>query len=406
VCGGKWAEEGLRAYETPMRPALLDTDPAQVEDASPLPFKLRYVALVLGLLAISAQAAPRMSAAFRLHSAATTFADYALCMVGPTGPSLLRDNPPEFRKLVRRRLIATTADDQPFARCAKAARDVTESPEVERAHRAAAASFTEYGADPRAEASGDAVRTLDSLSVTTKRLGELSDAAWPFVRGGYTSLVKASAYAPEAAHPADFPRPGKARGVVSPASITRCVPPGTAISYALALSPDKRTKIVRSTTPEGVETDATLAPADARVFAVSCDARGAVVAAGREGTRDVNLYSCGYLGECHELRMPRLGAMVPRYPLDVAKVDGVIVVSVPMHGIVRVASSRDEGRSWTPFIVAYDPEAHPELRFDVKTVDRIKVAGRRLLLVGSGRRESDTFPALASDDAGASWRAP
>jgi hypothetical protein len=369
------------------------------------PVRLRYVALVVGLLVLAAQAAPRMASAFRLHAAATTFADYALCMVGPTGPSLLRDNPAEFRKLLRRRLIASAADDQPFARCAKGAGEVTQSLALERAHLATAASFVEYGADIPP---GEEVVSLESLAVTTRRLGDLSEAAWPFVRGGYTSLVKASAYAKEAAHPADFPRPGKARGAVPAQSVTRCVPPGgSGITFTLSLSPDRRTKMVRSTTPEGVETEAPFAPAEMRVFSVSCDSRAAVVAAGREGTRDVSLFSCAYLGECKQIAMPRLGkSTVPKYPLDVARIDGVIVVAAPMHGITRVASSRDEGRSWTPFTVAYDPESHPEQRFDVKSVDRLRVSGRRLLLVGSGTRAETTFPTLASDDSGASWRAP
>jgi hypothetical protein len=132
-----------------------------------------------------------------------------------------------------------------------------------------------------------------------------------------------------------------------------------------------------------------------------------VVAAGREGTRDVALFSCAYLGECQQIAMPRLGkSVVPKYPLDVARVDGVIVVAVPMHGITRVASSRDDGRSWTPFTVAYDPDSHPDQRFDVKSMDRLRVSGRRLLLVGNGTRAETTFPTLASDDQGASWRAP
>jgi hypothetical protein len=347
------------------------------------------------------QAEPRMSAAFRLHSAATTFADYALCMVGPTGPSLLRDNPAEFKKLARRRLVGSSADDHPFARCAHAAGEVMESVEVERAHRATAASFVEYGADTPP---GDALR-LDALAVTTARLAELTDKAWPFVRGGYTALVKASAYAPEAAHPAELPRPGKGRGTVGASSLAHCTA-ADGVSYALVLSPDHKTKLLRSRTADGVETDAAFAPAEARVFAVSCDTRGAVVAAGREGTRDVALFSCGYLGECRQMPLPRLGgALLPRYPLDVARVDGVVVVAVPMHGIVRVASSRDDGRSWTPFTVAYDPEAHPELRFDVKTADHLRVVNRRLLLSGNGR-SNETYPVLASDDAGASWRAP
>src|SRR5262245_24117019 len=105
-------------------------------EAKPPVVRLRYVLLLALLWALGAAIAPRVRAAWQVHSVATAFADYALCMVGPTGPSLLRDNPAEFRRLARRRLIAAGADDRPFSHCARGAGIVTDSPAIERVHRA------------------------------------------------------------------------------------------------------------------------------------------------------------------------------------------------------------------------------------------------------------------------------
>jgi len=372
-----------------------------VEPAAP-PVRLRHV-LSLSILALLVWSGlPRLRAAFRLHSAATAFADYALCMVGPTGPSLLRDNPAEFRTLVRRRLVASSPDERPFSRCAKGAREVTQSSDVERAHGGLSVSFVEYGLVT--PGSPDAL-TLDRLAVTTRELAQLADEGWPFVRGGYTSLVQASAYAAEAPHPVELPRPGASRGVAPQRSLARCDSPKG--SYLLGLSADRRSKIVRSLSPSGVASDATLSSADARVFAVSCDAAAVVVALGRPGARDVELVTCAHLGSCAKAPLPRLGsAGFPTYPLDVVRAAGVTVLAVPMHGIVRVASSRDDGATWTPFTVAFDPAAHPELRFDVQVPDRLLVTGKRVLLHGAASTPSATFPVLASDDYGASWHAP
>ena len=392
-------------------------DPVVVPAApAPVPVRLRHVLLLVLLLATGATVLPRMRAALRLHSVATAFADYALCMVGPTGPSLLRDNPAEFRTLARRRLIVSSAAERPFARCAKGALEVTSSPEVERAHRAAAGTFVEYGSEP--DAAVVPVR-LAELEVTTRPLAELADAGWPFVRGGYTSLVQASAYTTEAPHPAELPRPGAGRGLPPVRSLSRCVigTGGDGASgdgatshgaFVLALSPDLRTKIVRTVTPEGVTSDATLAPSSARVFSASCDTGALTVAVGREGTRDVALLSCAYLGSCAPVPLPRFGpnGPVPRYPLDVARVAGVTVLAVRVGGIVRVASTRDDGRTWTPFAVAFDAESHPDLRFDVPAPDHLFVSGSRLSLYGVASRPSAIFPLLVSDDSGASFHAP
>jgi hypothetical protein len=373
-------------------------------EAKPPVVRLRYVLFVALLWALGAAIAPRVRAAWQVHSVATAFADYALCVVGPTGPSLLRDNPAEFRRLARRRLIAAGADDRPFSHCARGAGIVTDSPAIERAHRARASSFVEYGG-AAADGAPDALR-LGDLSVTTRRLAELCDVGWPFVRGGYTSLVQASAYAPEAPHPVELPRPGIGQGVSPIKSLSRCEAGGTGGAFVLTLSEDRRRKIVRTVTPESAGVDATLAPAEARVFAASCDDRALVVAVGHEGLRDVQLFNCAYLGACAPMPLPRLGANGPfvRFPLDVARAFGTTVIAANMHGIIRVTSSRDDGRSWTPFTVAFDAEAHPDLHFDIPLPDRLWVSGRRVLLYGASGAPRATFPVLASEDLGASFR--
>ena len=104
------------------------SEAAALSEAAPPVLRLRYLLIFGALWLCYASAAPRVKAAWQLHTVATAFADYALCMVGPTGPSLLRDNPTEFRRLLRRRLVAASADDRPFSRCAKGAGAVTESP--------------------------------------------------------------------------------------------------------------------------------------------------------------------------------------------------------------------------------------------------------------------------------------
>src|SRR5437762_3605888 len=116
-------------------------------EAKPPVMRLRYVLIVAILWAAGAAIAPRVRAAWQVHSVASAFADYALCMVGPTGPSLLRDNPPEFWRLARRRLVSALPDDRPFMKCEKSASVVSDSPASRRAHQAAASAFLEWGGD-------------------------------------------------------------------------------------------------------------------------------------------------------------------------------------------------------------------------------------------------------------------
>ena len=92
-----------------------------------------------------------------------------------------------------------------------------------------------------------------------------------------------------------------------------------------------------------------------------------------------------------------------RFPLDVARVDGTTVVATTMRGIVRVASTRDDGATWTPFTVAFDPA---ERGGGSETAAHLVTSGRRLLMFGATSAASSSYWALSSDDAGASWHAP
>ena len=83
------------------------------------PIRIRSL-LALGLVAwFLFSLVPRALAGYRVHTLATTVADYAVCMAGPTGPALFRDNPAEFARLVHRRGGASGAT--PDAVAARAA---------------------------------------------------------------------------------------------------------------------------------------------------------------------------------------------------------------------------------------------------------------------------------------------
>lgn len=388
---------------------------------------------------------PRAQAAWKLHSTATDLANYALCMVGPTGPALLRDNSPEFSALVRRRLIGADAGDRPFQDCAKLARSLTGSETAERAHRAPAWAFAEYAGGSKGEVS------LSDLGVSGHHLAELAKSAWPFVRGGYVKLVKPSIAAHEAVHPVDTAKPAVGRGLPGwragyravgevdgvltvafgkaanlsvyqssdgglsfrpvPARGTeafaeRC--PAGARSFTLALSEDSSTLMVASQSNDAAPQAAPLAPADAELLSFACDAKAALVAYRREAEKKVQLALCNFRGRCAPVTLPRFGAggVEPGPGVDVARIDGATIVSVPMGGIVRVASSRDDGHTWTPFTVAYDDAAHPEVRAETRLPTRLLALGKRLLLHGAALKPGQSYSVIVSDDLGASWRTP
>ncbi len=406
------------------------------------PFKLRFVLLIAAAAFGLWSFYPRLQAAFRLHDVTVATADYALCMVGPTGPTLIRDRPRDFEHLVRRRLIASGPADRPFHRCAKLARKVTESIEVERVHELVAADFREYAGHGA---------PLAELAVSTAPLAKLSADAWPLSRGGYMQLIKPSLGAVEAAHVPAPARPVLGRGLPARPGIYRNVwREGVGFGVALGAGSDTTLlvtsdrgvsfrplarrgdvfdqhaercasqdgrKVYRITPREdggaqqvlfsleaGEPVTSDLAPIQERVLGTGCDEKGLVaLTADRER---LHLRSCPFGGRCGELALPPSVIAAAASAVDIAKVKGTIVLSVAQEGVVRVVSSRDEGRSFTPPVVAFDAAEYPELGAVRRMPSRLLPLGERLLIYAGAAKSSDAYPVLASDDQGVSFRTP
>jgi hypothetical protein len=384
---------------------------------------------------------PRLSAAWKLHGQAAALADYGACMAGPTGPGLLRDHQlGEFERLLRRRLVAASPGEAPFARCAALARTLTASADAEGAHRAAAATFAEYGAKEKAE------RSLGALALSTGGLAELSRAAWPFA-SGYALLVKPSLGAKEAAHPVAAPLAASGRGLPSGRPLYRAtrvegksilLAAGTGANSEALQSSDggatfrpvsqARVESIAGRCPAGAhgrafglgtaddggstilsfETGAEarttpLGRPNEELVALACDEVGLVAALRREGRRESVLRQCAFAGPCAALPGPAFAGSQGSiaFPVDVARIQGTTIIALEMQNLVRVASSRDAGASWTPPTVAYD--ALEELGRAGRLPTELLAIGRRVLLYGAPGRSGETYPLLYSDDQGASW---
>lgn len=407
------------------------------------PIRLRYVVLLALLAGAGLWGYPRLEAAFRLQGLAAALGDYGACMVGPTGPGLLRAHQAdEFMRLVRRRLLGVPASDAPFTRCAPFAKTLTGSDESERAHRASAASFAEYGAGVRAE------HTLAELSVSTRSVVELAHRAWPFVRG-YAALVRASRSGVEAAHPIAPPVPAAGRGLpagrafyrgtksdagtlvlargtganlnvfksrdggatwtIAPESgvediAERCATGVSGRRFEIVNGGDGAGLLVRSVASDAVTVNARLASDADALLAVDCDATTLIAAVESEKPSRKTLVGCKFGGPCSPIAFPHPAGQIPQAPFefDIARVHGTTVLAIETSGIVRVASSRDEGRTWTPMTVVYDSSEYPLPRSAMP--NRLLRIGRRLFLHGASTRSNPTYGLLYSDDGGASFR--
>jgi hypothetical protein len=405
------------------------------------PIRLRFVLLLVVSGLLAAWVYPRLDAAWKVHTLAPALADYGACMVGPTGPTLLRDRQlAEFRGLVRRRLVTAPAGDAPFERCAAFALAVTGNPNVERAHHAQAFTFAEYGGNPRPS------HALGELAVTPEPVVEQAHRAWPLVRS-YATLIKPSLGVKEAPHPVAPAAPALGRGLTparayyrvaratadgivfargaganlevfrsadggasfKPVSPTfardfaeRCPTGGDGRSFVLRADGDA-TSVV-SVGPSGDMSAAGLAKSGESVLAVACDERALVAAVRPERATRAVLEQCTFGGSCAPLAAPNLGRpeLGLDYPLDLARVAGTTVLALKMGNIVRVTSSRDGGTSWTPLAVAYDGGEYPLPPARMPT--ELLAVGRRVLLHGSAVRPGDTYGLLYSDDQGASFR--
>jgi hypothetical protein len=405
------------------------------------PIRLRFLLLFGGFAAVASWLYPRLDAAWRVHALATALADYGSCMVGPTGPALLRDHQlDEFRTLVRRRLVTAPAGEAPFERCAGFAATLAKSPGAAAAHRAPAFAFSEYGGNPKPE------HSLAELGVTPDTVAHEARRAWPFVRS-YAALVKPSLGVKEAAHPVAPATPAQGRGLtpshayyraarITPDGVVfargaganlevwRSSDGGATFKPALdapardfaercALGAEGRALYVRtdgditsvvSAGPERAPTAAQLGKAGDTLVAVACDERGLVAALRPAGSARASLSQCSFGAACVPMATPNLGRpdLGLDYPLDLARVNGTTVLALKMGNIVRVTSSRDGGTSWTPMSVAYDGGENPLP--SVRMPTELLTVGRRVLLHGASVRPNETYGLLYSDDQGASFR--
>ena len=384
---------------------------------------------------------------WQLHGAASDFANYAACMAGPTGPELLGPRPTDFSRLVRRRLIAARPDSKPFAPCLPALDAYTRGARDARraAHEAKAGDYEEYGALP---GEGRASTSLAALAVDDSRLRELREAAWPFAPADLGPLLRPERSAKVAPHPAEPPRP--ARGVGLPpfelgysashqvgrselllagqganASVYRSDDggatwanvdiddPALAAASGQCSNGDGRigfrlrhtgTQLhVESWLDGARETSFPLADADARLTSFACDTTAAVAVLQAE-ERKTSFRLCPHRAPCKVLAVPAplRAATGEIASMSIARVKGVSIIATTRAGVVRVISSRDDGETWTPSVVAHDrgeqqsaPGASPA---------HLLSLGSRVMLYAGAQRPSQAYPALFSSDFGASWQ--
>lgn len=419
-----------------------------------LPVRLRTLLALALVAAAGVWIYPRAQAAWRLHHLANSYADYAACMVGPTGPALLRDNPDGFTRLLERRLVAARPGEAPFQACAGLAERGGADPATLRAHRRNAEQFVEYGgiAADRLDGSGF---SLAHLAISTDTLAELASQAWPFVRSGYTRLVKPSSHAKEAIHPVAAPDPGIGSGLPprrghraaaarsdawiaafgaganlsvyrstdqgvtwQPARPTQgtdfadgCPVDDQGRSFSFSVDGSTGHTVVMSLGPESTPYAADLADEGQRIVSATCDSRALVVALVPEeveaqAPRPGQLRLCPYRKPCVPMQLPDWGERGLVYPFDVVRLEGATVVAAMAHNITRVSSSRDDGRTWTPPAVVFDRESGSREGLEMPPPWRLLAVAGRVLLYGGGRKSEDAYWLLVSDDQGASFRAP
>ncbi len=406
-------------------------------------FRLRYLLVGLfGALGIT-WSLPRARAAWRLHDTAVLFADYALCMAGPTGAVELRDQPREFWRLVRRRLVASGSGERVFANCSQLARRLTGENQVAELHNASAGDFAEWGAKA-------ASLNLNQLARALPDLSTMSQNAWPFLRSGVAVLVKPSLGAKEAIHPVQSARPGTILGLrlygkllrarrvtdrgwfvvtsdgrgtlavrsrdrgrnwiaASPwqaaleGTNDRCASDGSDHSFALetghrgmgVVHYDHGTRSGRSS----------IGGPNGQVVGFGCDEIAAVALTRSDGD-EFGIELCVLDEPCRSLPLPPILARVSLDGIDVARLRGATVIAVSQGPIVRVVSTRDDGRSYTPFTVAFDHDDNPAAQqVQYWPAQLLAIAGT-LLLVQEAKTGNAPSVALVSNDFGASWRTP
>jgi hypothetical protein len=406
------------------------------------PIRLRYLVLLiaagLGLRSFGLRAV----AYWQLHESAAALANYAVCMAGPTGPERIHARPADFWRLVRRRIVASGADARPFAACVPAL-EAFGGGSRRVAHEAHASDFREYGA-LRGESKSNV--GMEDLMVSSARLVELLDAAWPFAPADLDALLRPERSAKAAPHPVEPPRPAPGRGLpaielgyssVRASGSSYLLVAGQGANASAHRSDDGGTSWVDVDADEpaaalehgcssgdgralfrlretGAElrldswqngepaTSFALASADSRLLGFACDATAALAITADEADARPAFRQCAHGSPCKKLAVPPelRAAVTPGTSFSIARVKGISVVSMARAGVVRVISSRDDGETWTPPIVAFDREEQGGM----VTPTHLLGLGSKLILFAGGRSASDVYPSLGSSDFGASWQ--
>lgn len=398
--------------------------------------------MTLALASLWFSAFPRAKAAWRLHDQATALANYGVCMVGPTGPSTVTGDPEEFARLLRRRLLTQEADAQPFAECRVSFEEYV-GLGTGAALEATAAAFADYGALTQSD--DDVSRyQLVSLIPDVSLLEELSAQAWPFMRNGYSGLLKPSSHTREAAHPTGFPVPVYGSGLPHWEGLYRTAwREGSRL--ALAIGHGASLALFQSSTGGQDWSKASLASAGVgehagrcgsgnavqsflfeqdegkiavvslvgdepisrttlRVSATprssSCDDSTAVFVAEPDAEPAPYVVLCQHAGRCGQLRVP---AEFTTRPFDVAQISGVTVIASVNAGVVRVRSSRDRGKTWAPATIAIDAISAGIPLANAREV-RMQPVEERLLLWLPQDNDEEVYPLVVSEDYGASFR--
>jgi len=414
---------------------------------APLPFRLRTALGVLLVGIFGVVAVPRARAAYRLQGIVNKYADYGLCMAGPTGSVVIQEDPAQFRALVRRRLISAGADEKPFARCGKLASDLSGRTFAELAYQATAGSFFEWGA-------GASAHNLSELYGELPNLEAIAAQAYPFSRKPLRELVRPSLGAKEAVHPSELPSPGKVHGLRTGGAVirsavdttrgrilmlstgqepwavrsrdlgrtwtptsawqaavdghaNRCVSRVGGASFAIA-SRDSggRPAILLEEGLMGQSSRRELGKVGDHVAVLGCDESGAVVLTQGKSPGSARVMACPLASAgCREIELPELAKRTDAV-LDVARVARTVVIAVAKDGLVRVTTSRDEGVTMTPLSLVFDAREVGHALAPANTVPTLVPMGKRLMLQltapnAASAAESDV---LISDDFGASFR--
>jgi hypothetical protein len=157
-----------------------------------------------------------------------------------------------------------------------------------------------------------------------------------------------------------------------------------------------------------LEGSALVGVSDATVIALACDRDAAVLAFMDEQRHRVGLRLCPRQRPCRspERPSPLTATPGPGATFALARVRGATVLALSREGVVRVASSRDDGQSWTPWTVAYDRAERGAQGATEAPPTHLLALGGRVLLYGTALGSAGDYPLLASDDLGASWHTP